>query len=227
VSTPLWQRLGFLTPDALEAQQEVWALQARLRLDLAQVHEGLAERSAEPSWGASLGAAATNARALAEALLEEAGEPAREVVGADDLLDTFGASVAEVTASGHAPSLLVMGYVVLGELGELPVRLLAEVAGPHSAILCGRILDARADHALLARLHDILGHDDRALKQLRKLVQHLTRQLADVYGSWRQTFHTLGVDGEWLAEQGAQTLRRAHHELGLAVTRTDLRAFSP
>lgn len=226
MSTPLWQQLGFLTPDALEAQREAWALQARLRVLLAEVHETLAARTAEPTWGASLSEAGGRARALCETLLEEAGPDALEVVACDDLVATFEASVAEVSASEHVPSLLAMGYVVLGELGNLPVRLLGEVAGPHASVFCGRILDCDGDHALLARLHGILGHDDRTLQQLRKLVQHLTRQLADVYASWRQTFHTLGVDGEWLAEEGADTVRKAHHELGLKVTRTDLRAFS-
>ena len=43
-----------------------------------------------------------------------------------------------------------------------------------------------------------------------------------IYATWRQTFHVLGVDGEWLQEEAATTARAARHTLGLKVTAKDL-----
>jgi len=54
---------------------------------------------------------------------------------------------------------------------------------------------------------------------------NLNGQLFAVYATWRQSFHVLGVDGEWMAEEARSTGRAAAHALGLKVTSADLAAF--
>jgi hypothetical protein len=222
VSTPPWRQLGFLTPDAFESQQEVWALSARLRGALADVLGDLGARTAEPTWGATLQHGATRARALADELLLQAGEDALVRVGEDDLVRAFDSSLGEVLASEHVPALIATGYAVLGELGTLPVRLLEDVAGPHSRPLCARLL-AEDDHRVLGRLLPVTQPPPREQESLRRMLRHLHQQLFAVYQGWRQTLHTLGVDGETLAEQAQHTVQSALQMLELPSTAADVR----
>ena len=221
VSTPHWKDLGFLTPDAPECQQDVWALLARLQGHLGTALDELALRTAEPSWAATLRESCDRARALAADLAAEAGEPARERLAADEALITFETFLEEVLASGHVPSLIVTGYAVLGELGALPARLLEEVAGSTSRPICARIVSA-GNHRPLAGLFAAADPTAQDLENLRRLLRHMNGQLFGVYATWRQTFHVLGVDGEWLQEEAATTARAARHVLGLKVTAKDL-----
>ena len=218
---PHWKQLGFLTPDAMECQQDVWALQARLRDGLGDVLVDLCARTAEPTWASSLEEAAGRCRLLADSLGDEAGPEARERVEADDLLREFEATLGEVTTSGHVPSLITTGYSVLGELSALPIRLLEDVAGPHSRLLCGRITGDES-HRLLGRLFPITQPAPRDKENLRRLLRHLHGGLFTVYESWRQTFHTLGVDGEHVGEDFVATVRASHETLGLKCTRADV-----
>ncbi len=224
MSTPDWRQLGFLTPDAMEAQQDVWALQARLRTALGELLADLAARTAEPSWGASLEDAASRTHTLASALHEEAGENARIRVQDDDILREFDSSLGEVLTSGHVPSLVTTGFAVLGELSALPIRLLDDVAGPHARMLSGRILGDDS-HRILGRLLPVLQPAPRDKQNLRRLLRHLYGGLYSVYGSWRQTFHTLGIDGETLAEECVSTVRTAHDTLELPHTAADVKVF--
>ena len=89
MSTSDWRQLGFLNPDALECQQDVWALQARWRTSLADVLADLSARTAEPTWGASLEEGAHRARELAGDLREEAGEEAGVRVDDDVVVREF------------------------------------------------------------------------------------------------------------------------------------------
>lgn len=225
MSTPPWRRLGFLTPDAYEAQQDVWALAALVRDQLGDALAALAERSAEPTWGAALADAARASRALRDALLAETGDDAPVRVGDDELVREFAAAATEVTSSGHAASIVVAGYCVLGELGAVPIRLLEDVAGPYARVMCGRVVSAD-EHLLLGRLFAILHPDDRELDALRRVVRHLSARLVDVYRAWRQTFHSLGVDAESLLDGARETLRKSHHALGLPFSTADARTFS-
>jgi hypothetical protein len=224
MSTPHWQDLGFLTPDAPECQRDVWALLHRVQGHLATAVEELALRTAEPSWAAVLRDAATRARELSDVLAEEAGEAARERVAADEALGEFEGFLGEVLASGHVPSLIVTGHAVLGELGTLPARLIEEVAGPWARPLCARVAASEA-HRPLGRLFGVLQPTPLDLEHLRRLVRHLNGQLFMVYATWRQSFHVLGVDGEWMAEEAVALARAAAQELGLKVTRADLAVF--
>ena len=225
MSTPPWRHLGFLTPDAYESQQDVWALHALVRDHLADTLASLASQTAEPTWGASLEQAARSARELRDALLAETGDHAPIRVGDDELVREFGSAVAEVTASGHVPSLIVTGFCVLGELGTLPLRLLQDVAGPYARVLCGRVVGSD-EHRLLGRLFGIVHPSDRELDALRRLTRHLNGRLADVYRAWRQTFHSLGVDAEWMLDEARETVRKSHHELGLPFSPADARTFA-
>jgi hypothetical protein len=58
------------------------------------------------------------------------------------------------------------------------------------------------------------------------MLRHLNGLLFGVYRSWRQAFHTLGVDGEWIDETCAAAAREAAHALGLKWTQADARVFS-
>lgn len=222
MSTSDWRQLGFLNPDALECQQDVWALQALLRRAQADVLAGLASRTAEPTWSATLEEGAGKARETAETMRAEAGEPARERVADDDLVRAFEASLDEVLASEHVPALVTTGYAVLGELGALPVQLLEEVAGPYSRPLCGRLL-AEDDHRVLGRLFPITQPSARDKESLRRMLRHLNQGLFAVYQGWRQTFHALGVDGEHLAEAAVTTVREALVTLEMPSTNADVR----
>lgn len=224
MSTPDWRQLGFLTPDAMESQQDVWALQARWRTALGDVMTDLAARTAEPTWGASLLEAGERAHQLAADLGEEAGENARIRVEDDEIVREFEATLGEVVTSGHVPSLVTTGYAVLGELVPLPIRLLDEVAGPHARLLSGRIVGDES-HRILGRLLPVMHVAPRDKESLRRLLRHLYTGLESVYGSWRQTFHTLGIDGETLAEECAQTVRKAHTTLEFKVTSADVKMF--
>lgn len=224
MSTPDWRQLGFLTPDAMESQQDVWALQARWRAALGDLMTDLAGRTAEPSWGASLQDAGDRAHALAADLHEEAGEDARIRVGDDEIVREFEATLGEILTSGHVPSLVATGYVVLGELAPLPVRLQDEVAGPHARLLTGRVVGDES-HRILGRLLPVMQPTPRDKESLRRLLRHLYGGLGTVYSSWRQTFHTLGVDGETLEEECAQTVRKAHTTLEFKLTSADVKMF--
>lgn len=221
---PSWQDLGFLTPDAPECQRDVWALLARLSGHLATALDELAVRTAEPTWEATLRELAARAVALREALDGEAGDAARERLAADEALADFESPLAEVLASGHVPSLIATGYATLGELSVLPARLLADVAGPHARPLALRAASAEA-HVPLGRLFGMLDAAPAELETLRRLLRHLDGRLFTVYATWRQTFHVLGVDGEWLQEEAAAAARAARHQLGLKVTGRDLEVF--
>ena len=224
MSTPHWKDLGFLTPDAPECQRDVWALLARQQAHLASALEELALRTAEPTWSATLRDGALRAVELGELLAAEAGEPARERVAADDAVAEFESSLGEVLASGHVPSLLAGGYSTLGELSVLPARLLAEVAGPHARPIAARVADA-GTHLPLGRLFGMLHAGPTDLEGLRRMLRHLNGRLFTVYATWRQTFHVLGVDGEWVQEEARTTARSAAHVLGLKVTAADLAVF--
>lgn len=225
MSTPHWRNLGFLTPDAFEAQQDVWALHALLRERLADVLGALAAATAEPTWAASLGHAAQQAVLLRTALLDATHADALQRVADDDLVRAFDGAVTEVAVSGHVPSLIVTGFAVLGELGTLPLRLLHEVAGPHARILCGRVADSD-EHRLLGRLFGIVHPTPTDAAALRRLLRYLNGQLGDVYRAWRQTFHCLGVDAEALLDEARDTVRKCHHVLGLPFSAHDARAFA-
>lgn len=220
-----WQHLGHLTPDTPECQRDVWALLGLLRQRLADVHDEIALRTAEPTWAASLSDAAGRARALADHLGEEAGQDARERLAADDLVLTLDASLGEILTSDHVPSLLATGFAVLGELGAVPARLLDEVAGSHARLLAGRVADC-SDHGTLARLLSMAEPSKSVNSNLRRLLRHLNGELFTVYRSWRQTFHALGVDGEWVDERSSDAAAAAAGALGLPFTAADRRPFA-
>jgi len=222
VPHPPWRQLGFLTPDALESQLDVWALSARLRQALADVLSDLGARTAEPSWGATLTTGAERARALAGTLVEQAGADAVVRVGEDALVRAFDDSLGEVLSSEHVPALIATGYAVLGEFGTLPARLLEDVAGPHSRPLYARLL-AEDDFRVLGRLLPVTQPPPREQEGLRRMLRHLHERLFAIYQGWRQTLHTLGVDGEVLAEQAASTVRTALQTLELQVGAADVR----
>jgi hypothetical protein len=223
--TPLdWKLLGYLTPDAPECQRDVWALAARLHGQLGDTLADLALRTAEPTWAATLQDLAGRARELRDALAAEAGPEAAIRLADDEAAAALDGSLGEVLASGHVPSLVVTGYVVLGELSVLPARLLADVAGPHARLLCARIAGAEL-HRPLARLFAATDPGPRDRESLRRMLRHLDGQLFAVYATWRQTFHVLGVDGEVLEEEAALTARAALETLGLKCTAADLAVF--
>jgi hypothetical protein len=216
--------MGHLTPDIPQVQREVWALLAIRQQRLATVVEELAIRTAEPSWAGSLRDGAARAVELGETLLEEAGEEAMASVRQDELVGEWLTFVDEVETSGHIPSLIVTGYAVLGELGDVPARLLEDVSGIHARPLFSRIIACEA-HRPLAGLLAAADPGPRDRDNLRRLVRHLNGQLFNVFRSWRQAFHTLGVDGEWIDETCASTARDAAHALSLKWTRADARVF--
>ncbi len=223
--TPLdWKHLGYLTPDAPECQHDVWALTARLTGQLGDTLADLALRTAEPTWAASLDEQAGRARALRDALADEAGAAAAVRLADDEAASALDGSLGEVLASGHVPSLIVTGYTVLGELAVLPARLLVDLAGPHARLLCARIADAEL-HRPLARLFAATDPSPRDRENLRRMLRHLNGQLSGVWATWRQTFHVLGVDGEVLEEEAARTAAAAAEALGLKVTKADLAVF--
>jgi hypothetical protein len=224
MTAPSWKDLGFLTPDAPECQRDAWALFARLQAHLALLLEELAVRTAEPTWAATLRDEAARATSLRSLLEDEAGDAARERLAGDEALVDFEEPLSEVLASGHVPSLIVTGYATLGELGTLPARLLADVAGPYARPIAGRLADSEA-HRPLARLFGMLDAAQPDLENLRRLLRHLDARLFVVYATWRQTFHVLGVDGELMQEEAATTARAARHALGLKVTAKDLAGF--
>jgi hypothetical protein len=221
MATPHWRDLGYLTPDAPECQQDVWALCARLQGHLATLLDELALRTAEPTWAAVLTDAAGAARALREALLDASGAAAVERLAHDEALIEFEGSLEEVLHSGHVPALIVTGHVVLGELAVLPARLLMDTAGPHARPLAARVAGSEA-HRPLARLFAATNPAPAELENLRRMLRHLDALLYAIYATWRQTFHVLGVDGELLQEEAAAVVRAARHTLGLKVTAKDL-----
>ena len=192
-----WKRQGHLTPDIPDLQKEAWALLATQQQRLAVVLEELAIRTAEPTWAATLRDGAGRTLDVAEALIEEAGPAALDALGSDE---------------------------VLGELGAVPGRLLEEVAGPHGKLIAARFTACESHRPLKGLLH-AADPSPMDLERLRKLVRHCNGLLFGVYRSWRQTFHTLGVDGEWIDEQCHDAARTAHHDLGMKWTRTDARVF--
>lgn len=224
MAAPDWRDLGFLTPDAPDLQREFWALQAELRGRLAEALDDLALRTAEPTWAAGLADAAAGARALADELRAEAGEAARERVRDDEAVRALCGALDEVLASGHVASVIAAGFVVLGELGTLPARLLEDVAGPWVRPLCARLV-ASEHHRPLGRLFGALDLPPREREALRRMLRHLNALLHDVHATWRQSFHALGVDGEVLDEGAAAALRAAGEMLGLRVTAADLAPF--
>ena len=219
-----WKRQGHLTPDIPDLQKEAWALLATQQQRLAVVLEELAIRTAEPTWAATLRDGAGRSLDTAEALIEEAGPAALDALGSDELLGEFLSFQGEVETSGHVPSLIVCGYAVLGELGAVPGRLLEEVAGPHGKLIAARFTACESHRPLKGLLH-AADPSPMDLERLRKLVRHCNGLLFGVYRSWRQTFHTLGVDGEWIDEQCHDAARTAHHDLGMKWSRTDARVF--
>lgn len=225
MTRPDWKKLGFLTPDALVAQRDTWGLLARLHTARAEVFDALAQRTAEPSWAATLAEATSSATRSAETLQAEAGEDGRLAAAEDSLLDQLLMGVDEILASGHVPSLLVCGHGPLGALARLPVELLGEVAGEHTRPLCAELL-ADESHALLARLFCMNAPPRAEADALRRLLRHLHGSLAEVLGARRQDLHALGVDGEWLAEQSRERVRAIHHALELRCTSADLGAVS-
>ena len=224
MATPSWRDLGYLTPDAPECQQDVWALVARLQGHLAALLDELVLRTAEPSWAAVLRDAAVSARELRAALLEAAGEGAVERLAHDDALRELEASLEEVLQSGHVPALVVTGFVVLGELSALPCRLLQETAGPYARPLAARVADSEA-HRPLGRLFAATDPAPADLENLRRMLRHLNGLLHAVYATWRQTFHVLGVDGELLDEAARDCAKAAAATLGIALGRADLAVF--
>jgi hypothetical protein len=218
---PHWRDLGFLTPDAPECQRDTWALLARLQGHLSLALDELAVRTAEPTWEATLREHGARAAALRELLAAEAGKEALERLAADEALGEFEEPLSEVLASGHVPSLIATGYATLGELGVLPARLLADVAGPYARPIAARVVASEA-HRPLGRLFGMLQPTPADAEALRRLLRHLDARLFGVYATWRQTFHVLGVDGEWLQEEAAVVARAARHTLGLKVTAKDL-----
>lgn len=224
MATPHWRDLGYLTPDAPEAQADVWALAARLQGHLATALDELKIRTAEPSWAAVLGDAAESARQLQQALLEAAGAGAVERLAHDEALIEFEGSLDEVLHSGHVPALIVTGSVVLGELALLPARLLQDTAGPHARPLAAR-LAASESHRPLARLFAATNPSPTELENLRRMLRHLDALLYSIYATWRQTFHVLGVDGELLDDEARSTAKAAATALGLKITSADLSVF--
>jgi hypothetical protein len=219
-----WRDMGFLTPDAPECQQDVWALLGRCQALLATALDELGLRTAEPTWAASLGDAAQRARDLARELDAQAGASALARLADDESVRALDGALAEVLASGHVPALIVTGYVVLGELGMLPARLLEDVAGPHARPLAARAAGSDT-HALLARLFGAAEAAPAERSNLRRMLRHLNGLLATVYATWRQTFHVLGVDGEHLEEAARASYREAAERLGLEATAADLAVF--
>ena len=224
MATPHWKQLGFLTPDAPGCQQDVWGLQALLRLRLGDALAMLAQATAEPTWGDALGQESRRAAELAGELDELAGEPGRVAVADDELVRDLDGALCEVVASGHVPSLLATGYAVLGELAVVPVALLDDVAGTHVKLTTARVLTAE-HHRILGRLIGIVQLGPTERSQLRRLLRHLHELLATVHLGWRQTFHTLGVDGERLTESSRHSARQSLEHLGLKPTRADLAVF--
>ena len=224
MTQPHWKDLGFLTPDAPECQRDVWALLARLQGHLAQALDELAARTAEPTWEATLREQGARATALRELLAGEAGAEAHERLASDEALAEFEQPLSEVLSSGHVPSLIATGYATLGELGVLPARLVADVAGAYARPIAERVVAAET-HRPLGRLFGMLQPTPADAEALRRLLRHLDARLFGVYATWRQTFHVLGVDGEWLQEEAATTARAARHVLGLKVTAKDLEAL--
>ena len=221
-----WKHLGHLTPDTPECQREVWALLGWIQKRLGDVLEEVATRTAEPTWAATLRDGVERSLGLAVDLTDEAGEDAREHVGTDETVANLDGSLGEVLSSGHMPSLLACGYGVLGELGAVPARLLEEVAGPHGRLLLGRVVSSES-HRPLARLLAITHPAPRDQDNLRRMLRHLNGEWFTVLQSWRQTFHTLGVDGEWIDESCLAGAQAAAVEMGLPFTRADQRVFSP
>ncbi len=221
---PDWRKLGHLTPDTPECQQDLWALMAWIQRRLADALDEVSGRTAEPTWASAFADGRDQARALALDLADEAGDEALARLAEDELVTACDASFDEVLGSGHVPSIIAAGFAVLGELGAVPARLLVDVAGPHGRILAGRAAESDV-HSALARVFEITTPTDRDRDNLRRMLRHLNGELFAVYQSWRQTFHTLGVDGELVDELSAQTAREALHALTLKVTRTDLRIF--
>lgn len=224
--SPPWDRYGHLTPDAREAQQDVWALYALVHARLAEILRELSLRSAEPVFGALLGERADAAARLVDDLAEVAGEEAAERVRDDGAVGRWDAALAEVLASGHVPALIVTGAATLGEVAHVPLRVLAEVGGPHAAALAGRVLAAEP-HRPLAGLLEVVQPASAEREQLRRLLRHLHGGLGEVLATWVQTFHALGVDGESVTEEARAAVRRAGAALGLRVTRADLAPFGP
>jgi len=225
VATPQWKDLGYLTPDAPECQRDVWELLSRTRRQLGRTLEELALRTAEPTWAATLREASLRAVSLGDDLAQEAGAAACERLDADAAWNAFEGFLEEVQASGHVPSLIVTGYAVLGELGTLPARLIEEVAGDHARLLCGRVVSAE-HHRVLAGLFGICSPGRNDVANLRRMLRHLDGQLFSVYATWRQAFHVLGVDGEWMVEEARSTARETGRALGLKVSAHDLAVFA-
>lgn len=221
---PDWRRLGHLTPDIPECQQDLWALMAWIQRRLGDALDEVAQRTAEPSWAGAFGDGRDRSLALAVELADEAGDAAIARVADDEQLGSFDAAVGEVIGSAHLPSIIAMGHVTLGELGAVPARLLVDVAGPHGRLLAGRAAE-HDTHRPFARVLEITHPTDRDRDNLRRMLRHLNGELFGVYQSWRQTFHTLGIDGEWVDERSAAAVRAALEDLALKVTRTDLRMF--
>jgi hypothetical protein len=178
-------------------------------------------RTAEPTWQATLSEEASRAAALRALLDSEAGTDAQQRLAADEMLPEFEEPLSEVLGSGHVPSLIVTGYATLGELGALPARLVADVAGAYARPIAARVAASEA-HRPLGRLFGMLHPTPADAEALRRMLRHLDARLFGLYATWRQTFHVLGVDGEWLQEEAATTARAARHVLGLKVTAKDL-----
>ncbi|MED5331067.1 MAG: hypothetical protein VX916_07215 [Planctomycetota bacterium] len=220
-----WKQLGFLTPDAPECQQDLWALLNRLHLSAAEMCEEIAIRTAEPTWAAVFEESVTHFHDLANLLAEEAGPAAQERIEEDELVRELMNVLGEVGTSGHVPSLIATVYAVLVELGRAPVRLFVDVAGPQGSLVANRILDDTSHHPL-ARVLSATDFSSSDRDNLRRLLRHLHGLLFDVFRSWRQTFHALGIDGEILDDAARETARAAYGELGLKASRTDLSVFS-
>ncbi|MHC4845080.1 MAG: hypothetical protein ACYTCU_02860 [Planctomycetota bacterium] len=224
MSTPHWKDLGYLTPDAPDCQRDVWALLGRTQRQLGRTLEELTLRTAEPTWAATLRDKSERAATLGTDLEAEAGAEAQERLLADEAWNAFEGFLEEVQSSGHVASLIVTGYAVLGELGTLPAKLLEEVAGPHARPLCGRVVSAE-HHRTLSGLFSIAHPSPTDVANLRRMLRHLNAQLYGVYATWRQSFHVLGVDGEWMQEEARTVARGAGSALGLKVSTHDLAVF--
>jgi hypothetical protein len=183
--------------------------------------EELGLRTAEPTWAATLAESGRRAVALAGELDAEAGADALERLADDEAARALDGALLEVLGSGHVPAVIVTGYVVLGELAMQPARLLEDVAGAHARPLVARVA-ASDGHEALARLFGATDPSPADRESLRRMLRHLNGLLATVHGTWRQTFHVLGVDGENLEEASQHALRRASERLGLRVTAADL-----